>query len=392
MKILALAATNHKSSINRQLLDYALTLFQQKHQVRTLDLNDFDAPIFSPHRAKKGLPAKAQAFADHIAWADLIIISFAEYNGSYTPVFKNLLDWASTTQEKLFKHKELVLMATSPGGRGAQTVLKQATHYFPFMGGTITGSFSLPKFNQHFNHGTITESALNTQLENLILRAEATPIPIHPKTVKYLDYVSKFWVLLGYSLIAFITANAWLGAPWFPVTSSNLYWEVAMIAATFTLVIRPIYDLFPQSDILRELLKWRKGIGLISSGIVISFWLGRNVSLVNPSVFWDYFSANKWSLSMENLLERTTEITAWTLFLISNKWMVLHANRLWRRLQKLAYVYFLSAALLLTLIHEKTYGLVCLVLFFAIYQVWIYKKLLQPKYNTHSEARRSQAS
>jgi DMSO/TMAO reductase YedYZ heme-binding membrane subunit len=71
---------------------------------------------------------------------------------------------------------------------------------------------------------------------------------------------------------------------------------------------------------------------------------------------------------------------------------VLHCNKLWRQLQKLAYVYFLSAAFLLTLVHEKTYGLVGLILFFLIYQLWIYKKLLLPEYNTQSEARRSQAS
>jgi|GEM_PF-89714 len=393
MKILALAATNHKKSINQQLVNYALTLFKEKHEIKKIDLNDYHIPLFSPHALEaKGLPKKAQSFASDIEWADLIIISFAEYNGSYTPVFKNLLDWASTTKEKLFEGKELLLMATSPGGRGAATVLKQASSYFPFMGGVVMGAFSLPRFYDHFKNNKIIDLPYKAQIENLVLRAEGTPIPTHTKTIKYLDKIAKFWILAGYSLFGFIVLNGWLGAPWFAITSSNMYWEIAMIAATFTLIIRPIYDIFPTSDILRALLRWRKGIGLISSGIVVAFWLSRNTSFTDPSVFLDYFTAAKWNLSVENILERTTEITALTLFLISNKWMVLYANKLWRQLQKLAYVYFLSAAFLLTIVHEKTYGIVCLVLFFVVYQIWIYKRLMSPSYNTHSDARRSQAS
>ena len=393
MKILAFAATNHKKSINQKLVKCSLKMFQEKHEIKQIDLNNFDMALFAPHKLEKdGLPKEAQEFCKLVDWADLIIISFAEYNGSYTPVFKNLLDWASTTKEKLWAGKEMILLATSPGGRGAKTVLEQASSYFPFMGAIVAGSFSLPKFHENLKRGKIVDTALHTQLENLVLSAESNPIPEHTKIVKFINKLAPIWTKVGYGLVLLIVLNGWLGAPLFPVTSSNIYWEIAMYAATFTLIIRPIYDFFPGSDVLRALLKWRKGIGLISSGIVISFWLSRNVSLTDITPLLNYFSATKWNFTVENVLERTTEITALTLFLISNKWMVLHFNKLWRQLQKLAYVYFLSAAILLTVVHEKTYGLVCLILFFAIYQAWIYKRLMQPQYNTHSEARRSQAS
>ena len=392
MKILALAATNHKQSINRQLVDYTTSLFTGKHAIKTIDLNDYEMPLFSPERLEKnGLPTPAQKFTELTEWADLVIISFAEYNGSYTPVFKNLLDWVSTTKQRYWEHKDLLLMATSPGGRGAQSVLGQAITYFPFMGANIEGTFSLPYFQQNFRDGKIVNEKLDTQLKHQI-RAIENPVPHQADWLeRTLESLSPAWVWLGYILFGIVSLNGLLGSPWFAGSANNIFWQIAMFAATFTLIIRPLYDLWPQSKHLESMLKWRKGVGLVSSGIVVGFWISRNIDPTDIGVLWEYFSADKWSFSIENLLERTSEITALILFLISNKWLVLHANRLWRQLQKLAYVYFLSAALLLTIVHQKPYGAFCLVLFFFVYQLWIYARLMDNTKST-STTRKSQAS
>ncbi len=394
MKILAFAATNHKASINAQLVQSALGLLEKPHDVTVIDLNDYEVPLYSPHReTENGMPEMAQTFAQQIEAADLIVIGFAEYNGSYTPVFKNLLDWASTSKELLWEDKKLLLLATSPGRRGAKTVLKQATDYFPFMGATIVGSFSLPSFPKNFKDGAITDSALREQLASIMQQIETEPSVAKPSVaVTFINKMGPVWALIGYALFAFITLNGWLGAPFFDITTSNIYWVTAMWAATFTLVIRPIYDFFPQSEVLRALLKWRKGVGLISSGIVVSLWLARNTSWTDITPLLQYFSASNWTFTLEHVLERLTEITGWTLFLISNKWMVQHCNKLWRQLQKLAYPYAFGAAALLTFVHGKTYGLVCLVIMLVVYQLWFYKRLASPSYNSDSGARKSQAS
>ena len=368
-------------------------MLREEHDIKLIDLNDYEVELYAPHRHKqKGLPKEAQAFVDLVEWADLVVISFAEYNGSYTPVFKNLLDWASTTKEKFWTGKEMILMSTSPGGRGGKAVLQHAAAVFPFMGATVSGTFSLPRFHENFKHNDIVDTALRTQLETVILNTESTPIPEHTLTVKIIQALSPWLAWAGYALLVWIVLNAWLGEAFFEITSSNLYWEVAMYAATFTLIIRPIYDLCPHSDILQALLKWRKGIGLISSSIVVGFWISRNTSLTDITPLAEFFSNAKWNWTLENILERTTEITGLTLFLISNKWMVLHYNTLWRPLQKLAYPYAFGAAALLTFVHEKTYGIICLLLMLVVYQMWFYKRLAQPGYDSHSEARRSQAS
>jgi chromate reductase, NAD(P)H dehydrogenase (quinone) len=88
----------------------------------------------------------------------LIIISFAEYNGSYTAAFKNIFDWISRINNKTFQNKKMILMATSPGGRGGKTVLENALNRFPHHGADIVGNFHLPSFQQNF------EKRRNSQL------------------------------------------------------------------------------------------------------------------------------------------------------------------------------------------------------------------------------------
>ena len=89
MKILAFAASNHSNSINKQLVSYISSKFEG-HDVEVLDINDYEMPIYSIDReVSGGVPKLAEDFAAKIDGVDLLIISLAEYNGSYSTAFKN---------------------------------------------------------------------------------------------------------------------------------------------------------------------------------------------------------------------------------------------------------------------------------------------------------------
>ena len=119
MKLLAFAASSSKTSINKQLVVYASTLLDGA-EVEVLDLNDYELPLYSVDKEKElGHPQLAQVFMAKIAANDAIIISFAEHNGSYSAAYKNLFDWCSRINPKVFQDKPLVLLSTSPGPRGA---------------------------------------------------------------------------------------------------------------------------------------------------------------------------------------------------------------------------------------------------------------------------------
>lgn len=155
MKILAFGASNSHNSINKKLANYAANLFENS-EIDLIDLNDFECAIYSPQRQKEGYPSQIQKFIEKIEHADLIIISFAEYNGSYTTAFKNIFDWISTYKSSIFENCNFLLMATSTGPRGGQSVLEAAINRFPRHGATILGSYNLPSYYENFCDKTNT--------------------------------------------------------------------------------------------------------------------------------------------------------------------------------------------------------------------------------------------
>lgn len=173
MNVLAFGASNSKTSINKQLASYAASLVEDA-EVTTLDLNDFELPMYSTDvEADIGQPQAAKDFLARIQAADLLVISFAEHNGSYTAAYKNLFDWTSRIQQKVFDGKRAVLLATSPGPGGAQTVLAAATGSMPFFGAEVVGSLSVPSFYDNFDGEALvlTEESLSADLKGLMAKA-----------------------------------------------------------------------------------------------------------------------------------------------------------------------------------------------------------------------------
>ena len=165
-KIIAFGASSSKQSINKQLATFTANQFQNV-TIEILDLNDYEMPIFSVDKEKEnGIHPLAQEFYAKLGSADLIIISFAEHNGNYSSAFKNILDWTSRINAKTFQEKPMLLLATSPGTRGGSSVLEIATKRFPFQGGNVKGSFSLPSFYENFD---VVNGIIHPEYKNQLL-------------------------------------------------------------------------------------------------------------------------------------------------------------------------------------------------------------------------------
>ena len=159
-KVLAFGASNSISSINKKLAIYAANQIDDA-EITILDLNDFEMPIYSIDREKEsGIPDLAVQFKNHINTSEGIVISFAEHNGAYTTAFKNIMDWMSRLEGSIWENKPMLLLATSPGGRGGKSVLTLAANSFKFMNSNSLISFSLPSFHKNFSEeqGIIDET------------------------------------------------------------------------------------------------------------------------------------------------------------------------------------------------------------------------------------------
>ncbi len=140
MKTLIFAGSTRQQSYNRQLARAASQLATQAGaDVTHIELADFNIPLYNADLEATGTPADVlrlkQLMFDHPAW----IICAPEYNGSYTALLKNTLDWASSPVKtdpvwkdgsRAFSGKVVGLLSASPGGLGG---LRSLSHLAPLM-------------------------------------------------------------------------------------------------------------------------------------------------------------------------------------------------------------------------------------------------------------------
>jgi NAD(P)H-dependent FMN reductase len=170
MKVLAFAASSSKNSMNKQLANFVATQIPQA-QIELLDINDYEMPLFSEDREKElGQPDLAKDFYQKLGEADFIVIAFAEHNGSYTAAYKNLFDWTSRIDMKVYQDKPMIMLATSPGPGGAASVLAAAQGSAPFFGADVKGAISVPSFYDNFDleSGQLTNKDLLEKLQKII--------------------------------------------------------------------------------------------------------------------------------------------------------------------------------------------------------------------------------
>ena len=97
MKTLIFAGSARQQSFNRQLAREAAAMATAAGaQVTLLELGELDIPLYNADLEARGTPPDVlrlkQLLWQHPAW----IICSPEYNGSYTPLLKNSIDWASS--------------------------------------------------------------------------------------------------------------------------------------------------------------------------------------------------------------------------------------------------------------------------------------------------------
>lgn len=176
IKLLAFSASNNKSSINQNLVDYACNLLDSNvFEINTIDLKKYNVEIYSDDINKsKGVPQEIKSLFKLFINHDAFIIGLPEHNGSLTSLFKNIIDWLSVIDLQFFKEKPLLLLSTSPGNNGGKTGLLHFIQILPFIGGGPYESYSLSSYFNNFDE--IEKSIMNelelTQLMNSINKFE----------------------------------------------------------------------------------------------------------------------------------------------------------------------------------------------------------------------------
>lgn len=138
--LLVFAGSSRQQSFNRKLAQATATIAQGAGaNVTLLELADFDIPMYHADLEAQGTPADVirlkEILWQHPAW----IICSPEYNGSYTALLKNTIDWASSPVNgnpdwqdgtKSFRGKVVGMLSASPGALGG---LRAQSHLAPLL-------------------------------------------------------------------------------------------------------------------------------------------------------------------------------------------------------------------------------------------------------------------
>ncbi|MBK1673419.1 FMN reductase [Ectothiorhodospira shaposhnikovii] len=143
-RLLALSGSARRDSLNRKVLAVmARGAEVAGAEVRVVSLGDYPLPLYDGDLEDgQGLPDNAarlqQLFADH----DGLLLASPEYNGFFTPLLKNALDWVSRPLPDgsgrpgtvHVRGKPAGITAASPGGLGGIRSLQHTRQYLANLG------------------------------------------------------------------------------------------------------------------------------------------------------------------------------------------------------------------------------------------------------------------
>lgn len=175
-KILAFAGSNSSRSVNRMLVERAAARVTE-YPVTLIDLREFDAPIFSEDLEQSdGVPDRIMKLKELFTEHDAFMIASPEHNGMMPAFFKNIMDWLSRTEGKIFQDKPVLLMSASPGPRGGQTNLMNMKALLPWWGASaVFADVHLGSFYQAFDvgSGTLNDPEEDKRLEQAVMDFES---------------------------------------------------------------------------------------------------------------------------------------------------------------------------------------------------------------------------
>ena len=180
LPLLVFAGSTRAQSWNRKLASAAANMATAAGaQVTHIELADFDVPIYDADLEAKGTPRDVvrlkEIFYAHPAW----LICSPEYNGSYTGLLKNTIDWVSSpikddpvwaSGTKPFTGKVVGLLAASPGALGG---LRSLSHLTPLLINlqcwVAPKQFALSKAPEAFDpDGQLTSESARTQAKAVV--------------------------------------------------------------------------------------------------------------------------------------------------------------------------------------------------------------------------------
>lgn len=157
-RILAFAGSLRRGSLNKKAVRAAVPMARAAGAVVTeIDLADFRMPVYDGDlEEKEGLPESVRKLKALMKSHDGFLICTPEYNSSIPGMLKNVIDWASRSEEgeeqlACFAGKTAGLMSASPGSLGGIRSLAVTRAILENLGTLVVpAQVAIPKAHEAF--------------------------------------------------------------------------------------------------------------------------------------------------------------------------------------------------------------------------------------------------
>lgn len=177
-KVLAFAGSTREDSVNKKLaLEATYIATQLGAEATFIDFKDYPIPFYDGDLEKAGMPENALRLRKLMIESDVIVIASPNYNGSYSAILKNAIDWASRSEEggssrEAFKGKKIILMSAAPGASGGVRGLQPLRSILENIGGegvVMSQQITLPNAYTAFDdQGKLIDATKELEIRNLL--------------------------------------------------------------------------------------------------------------------------------------------------------------------------------------------------------------------------------
>lgn len=169
----------------------------------------------------------------------------------------------------------------------------------------------------------------------------------------FIKHLQTIMLALSIVILGTLPTALVLVPEWFNDTTYLWLYGMAHITLFLVMFIRPLADIFRGVSWVRPLVILRKGFGVFSASIIVSFILAK-VIMDTSGYFSGWLTPAYWSLQNLALLAHLADISAILLLITSNNLSKQLLGKNWKRIQRLSYVYFYGSTLYVFFILGET--------------------------------------
>ena len=168
MRIEIISGSPRKQSLTRRVAFHLKNLLKSTtpHDIDIIDVMDWSLPpVQTVFTSVENTPLEFRPLAERIFKADAFILVTPEYNGSYSPALKNLLDHFPKQH-----HKPFGISTASPGAMGGMRASQQLLLLIPALFG-IASPYMLvvPAVDKKFSpDGDLLDESFQNSIHNFV--------------------------------------------------------------------------------------------------------------------------------------------------------------------------------------------------------------------------------